>query len=98
MLDDVKQYLQKLCDGDPSDPAVQKQVLDTFINCVYVWDDKIVVYFNVSDGGQIEYAKANEHAAGVRAECTSAHQNAVGTNAYIVFVGGYIGIVCPREL
>ena len=28
----------------------------------------------------------------------AAHQNAVGTNAYIVFVGGYIGIVCPREL
>lgn len=27
-----------------------------------------------------------------------AHHNAVGTNAYIVFVGGYIGIVCPREL
>ena len=98
VLEDVKRYLQQLCVGDPSDPAVQKQVIDTFINCVYVWDDKIVVYFNVSDGGQIEYAKAKEHAAGVRPECTSAHHNAVGTNAYIVFVGGYIGIVCPREL
>ena len=45
-----------------------------------------------------EFQRMIRDAAGVRAECTSAHHNAVGTNAYIVFVGGYIGIVCPREL
>ena len=94
---EVKQYLQQLCVGDPHDEDVQRQVIDTFVNCVYVWDDKIVIYFNVRDGGQVEYAKAKEHAAGVRADSTSPHQIADKANTMLyVFVGGYIGIVCLR--
>ena len=95
-VDEVKRYLTQLCLGDPHDEAVQKQVIDTFINCVYVWNDKIVVYFNVRDGGQIEFAKAKEHAAGVRINSTTAHQFADSANMLYIFVGGYIGLVCFR--
>lgn len=95
-VQEVKQYLRQLCVGDPRDEAVQQHVIDTFINCVYVWDDKILVYFNVRDGGQIEYARAKEHAAGVRLDSTTAHQIDVKANTLYVFVGGYIGIVCLR--
>lgn len=95
-VEEVKRYLTQLCLGDPHDEAVQKQVIDTFINCVYVWDDKIVVYFNVRDGGQIEFAKAKEHAAGVRINSTTAHQFADSANMLYIFVGGYIGLVCFR--
>lgn len=94
-LQAVKAYLSQLCLGDPKDPETQKQVIDTFINCVYVWDDKIIVYFNVKDGGQVTLLQAKEHADGFAPTEQSPTKLQTG-RTYLVFVGGYIGIVCLR--
>lgn len=95
-LDDVKRYLTQLCVGDPADPETQKTVIETFVNCVYVWDDKIVIYFNVRDGGQVTYKQAKKDAGRVRVNSTMVHQIKDRANMLYVFVGGYVGIVCLR--
>ena len=39
--------------GDPKDPAFQQQVIDCFVNAVYLFDDKIVLVFNYKEGDQL---------------------------------------------
>ena len=38
-------------DGDPSDPAYRRQLIDTFINSVWLYDDKLVLTYNYSGEG-----------------------------------------------
>lgn len=95
-VEDVKRYLSQLCVGDPADEETQRQVIDTFVNCVYVWDDKIVIYFNVKDGGQVTYLQAKTDAAGVLPDLTTAHHSEISTNMLYVFLGGCVGLVCLR--
>ena len=92
---EIKRYLAQLCVGDPHDAETQKQVIDTFINCVYVWDDKIVIYFNVKDGGQVTLQQAETHLEEF-AYTEQSPTNLQTGRTYLVFVGGYIGIVCLR--
>lgn len=46
----VKEYLH----GELHDKAFQKQVIDNLINAMYIYDDKVVIYFNVSYGSREE--------------------------------------------
>ncbi len=41
--------------GDLLDRDFQRRIIDTFVNSVYVYDDKIVIYYNVKDGKQVSY-------------------------------------------
>ena len=36
--------------GSADDPQYQKQIIDTFINSIYVFDDKMVFTYNFQDG------------------------------------------------
>ena len=36
--------------GDPDDLAYQKQIIDIFINAVYVYEDRLVLTYNYKDG------------------------------------------------
>ena len=37
------------------DKEFQRRIIDVFINSVYVYDDKIVIYYNIEDGKQVSY-------------------------------------------
>ena len=39
-------YLQQFQGGDANDPIYCKRIIDTFVNSVFVYDDKIVVVYN----------------------------------------------------
>jgi len=41
--------------GDYMDKEFQKRIIDVFINSVYVYDDKMVIYYNVKDSKQVSY-------------------------------------------
>ena len=53
--EDVKKWLTKFCDGDAVDKDFQRRIIDVLINSVYLYDDKVVIYFNVRSGKQISY-------------------------------------------
>ena len=36
--------------GDPDDLEYQKQIIDTYVNSVYVYDDRLVMTYNYKDG------------------------------------------------
>ena len=38
--------------GDPGDLAYQKQIIDIFVNSVYVYDDRLVMTYNYKDGNE----------------------------------------------
>jgi len=53
--DDVKAWLKLFCEGDLMDADFQKRIIDVFINSVYMYDDKFVIYYNIRDGKQVSY-------------------------------------------
>lgn len=50
--------------GNADDPEYQKQIIDTFINSIYVFDDKLVFTYNFKDGTEAITLKDIEAAFG----------------------------------
>lgn len=48
-------WLSSFRGGDPLDEKYQKQIIDAFVNAVYVFDDKIVTYYNVKSADQVTH-------------------------------------------
>jgi hypothetical protein len=46
---------QKFCAGDPLDEAFRRRIIDVFINSVYLYDDRITIFYNIKNGRQISY-------------------------------------------
>lgn len=63
--DDVRKWLEQFCNGDPLDINFQRRVIDVLVNCVYVYDDKFVIYFNIKDGKQVSYTQMIEESEDV---------------------------------
>ena len=55
--EEVKAWLSTFCNGDAADPEFQRRIIDVLVNAVYLYDDKVVIYFNVRDGKQISYTE-----------------------------------------
>lgn len=52
---EIVAWLQQFVHGDPMDPAFRQRVIDIFVNSIYIYDDKIVMYFNIKDTNQVSY-------------------------------------------
>lgn len=50
---EVISWLNTFRDGDPTDPDFRARLIDTFINAVYIYDDRIVVFYNIRGGKQV---------------------------------------------
>lgn len=51
----IAAWLKAFCNGDYLNPEFQRRIIDVLVNSVYVYDDKIVIYYNVKGGKQISY-------------------------------------------
>lgn len=51
----IVEWLKQFCNGDALDIDFQKRIIDTFINSVYLYDDKVVIYYNIKGGKQVSY-------------------------------------------
>ena len=56
----ITAWLKTFCNGDLLDENFQRRIIDVFINSVYVYDDKIVIYYNIKDGKQVSYIEMLE--------------------------------------
>lgn len=56
--DDVKNILAEYLDGDKSDLNYQRKIINKFVNSVFVYDDKVVIYYNVFSKTQIDHTEA----------------------------------------
>ena len=46
-------WLKTFRDGDPSDYDFRRRLVDIFINAVYIYDDRIIVFYNICGGKQV---------------------------------------------
>ena len=53
--EDIISWIKRFTKGNISDPSFQKRIINTFVNSIYVFDDKIVIYYNVKNTKQITY-------------------------------------------
>ena len=52
---EVLVWMKKFCDGDPMDLDFRRKVIDVFINSVYLYDNRIIIFYNIRGGKQISY-------------------------------------------
>ena len=60
----VVAWIKRFKYGNPDDLAYQKQIIDVFVNSVYVYDDKLVMTYNYKDGTESITLKDIEQAFG----------------------------------
>ncbi len=103
--EEVSAWLRRFCTGDLMDEAFRRRIIDVFINAVYLYDDKVVMYFNIRDGRQVSYIEmldmteepgADGDARDVRVSDSLVHQTVHNSNVSYIFVGGHFGIIVYR--
>ena len=52
---EVLTWMTQFCDGDVGDEAFRKRIIDVFVNSVYLYDDKTVIFYNIRGGKKIAY-------------------------------------------
>ncbi|MBQ7122585.1 MAG: recombinase family protein, partial [Clostridia bacterium] len=46
----IVNWISRFKGGNPNNRNYQRQIIDTFVNSVYVYDDKLVFTYNFKDG------------------------------------------------
>lgn len=72
--------------GNVNDRSYQKEIIDIFVNAVYVYDDKIVFTYNFKDGCHTMTLQEIEAALGSDLEQIAPPQNAPESNDSGVFL------------
>lgn len=49
---EIADWMRSFCDGDINDDAFCRRIIDVLVNAVYLYDDKITIFYNVKDGKQ----------------------------------------------
>ena len=68
--EEVVQWLKSYCKGDLFDVQFREKIIDTFINSVFLFDDKLTIYYNVKHGKQVSYIEALEDASETDSPCS----------------------------
>ena len=79
-------WFEQFRHGDPANRDFQKRLIDTFVNAVYVFDDKLVLTYNYQHGTQTISLDEIESALGSDLRCGSP-PNKVRTNTYFFSSG-----------
>ena len=58
--EDIIAWLKVFTNGDLFDMDFRRRIIDVFINSVYLYDGKVVIYYNLKDGKQISYVEMLE--------------------------------------
>ena len=100
--DEVAAFLRQFCAGDPLDEDFRRRIIDAFINSIYLYDDKLVMYFNVKGGEQVSYMEMLSDTEEPGADESSSFALNGSPNNFklertrYIFVGGVFGVVIYR--
>lgn len=94
---DVIAWLNQFRQGDLCDIAYQKRVIELFVNSIYVYDDKIKLFFNVKhDSAQITYQQISALSEQISSDLESSGVPSKGLSELLLFVNGVIGVLVSR--
>ncbi|MDR2655537.1 MAG: recombinase family protein [Oscillospiraceae bacterium] len=54
-VEEISVWLRQFRKGDLMDAEFRRRVIDVFINSVYLYDDKIVIFYNIKNGRQVSF-------------------------------------------
>lgn len=60
-VEDVEKWLASFCKGDLFDIEFRRRIIDVFINAIFLYDDKLVIYYNIKDSKQVSYIEMLEN-------------------------------------
>lgn len=49
---EIVDWVSRYKDGNINDPDYRREIIDTFVNSVFVYDDKLILTYNYEDGSQ----------------------------------------------
>lgn len=55
---EVEAYLNAFRNGDLLDDDFRRRLIHALVNCVYIWDDRVLIYFNIRGYESINYIDA----------------------------------------
>ena len=58
--EEYKKWLRALGTGDTASEEFRQQIIDTFVNSVYLFDDKLIIYYNIKEEKQVTYTEMRE--------------------------------------
>ena len=47
--EEIEAWLRSYCKGDLLDPEFRRRIIDSLVSKVYLYDDKILIYYNTND-------------------------------------------------
>ena len=103
---EVLAWLHQFTIGDPTDIDFRRRIIDVFINSVYCYDDKTVIFYNIRGGKQVSYidvVSATDEAGetGDGLESSSVNRYAPPKQSKLepryIFVNGVIGAIFTRD-
>lgn len=100
---EVSAWMWQFRDGDQSDIEFQRRIIDVFVNSVYVYHDRVVIFYNIRGGGRnVQYTDIKttpDAKSGVESGCsflnTLACTEDTKNEHWYVFVSGVLGLVIP---
>ena len=110
LLRKIVAWLRSFCKGDLFDMNFRRRIIDVLVNSVFVFDDKIIIYYNVRGGKQVSYVEmlesyGEEGCPGPDDDLPEGSTSAAFgppsetiVEPAIIFAGGLIGLVLPRPV
>ena len=107
--EEVAAWLMQFAAGDVNDAAFCHKVIDTFVNCVYLYEDRIAIFYNIRDNRQPAFEDVTKKTApdvnpGAEGQCSDLNTQASAKITksehyihYYVFISGVLGLVVERK-
>ena len=98
---EVKAWLSTFSKRDLLETVTKQEIIDTFVNSVYLYDDKVVIFYNIRGGKQVSaidtISELDEKISGHSSTMTGDSGALLSkVEPLWVFVGGMVGIVLFR--
>ncbi len=75
--EEIIAWLKQFCKGDSSNIEFRQKIIDTFINSVYVYDDRVVIFYNIRGSKPVTYTdmlNATENASNLEKQTVSVNK------------------------
>lgn len=102
-VEEIEAWLRNFCRGDLFDMEFRRRIIDVFINSVYVYDNRIVVFYNIK-GGKLDIHLDPADIDDALSECDCSDikgfvppKTLKSEHTLFIFVNGLFGAVFLRE-
>ncbi|MBQ9635812.1 MAG: recombinase family protein [Acidaminococcaceae bacterium] len=101
--EEVEAWLEQFRHGSVEDVEFCRKIIDTFVNSVYMYDDRTIIFYNIRGGKKLSFDEvktAPDTVSRAEEECsylnTHASVRVTKYEHYYVFVSGVLGLVVMK--